>query len=839
MRSISSFTLALAIAAGCGDTPATAPDGGGEDAAPLPVTGVDLVRDARGVPHLYAASLEKAFFGLGYASAQDRMFQMVLRRATMRGRLAELFAAPAGSPGAGAFNARLVDSDRVVRTLGYARHAESIVGDLPGDIPALLAAYADGVNAYLASSAYVPSQAMTALEVPTPEPWTAADSLLAWDWIGYLFTSPRSALQRELDAYVCANGGPCMASPSCDLPIDEAAAVVPPHDEWPPGSGNTARVALDTPGLVDRPDVLIKASHGWVVSGERTTTGKPLLVGEPQLALEAPSTWYEAHLQTEGVDVRGVGLAGAPGMFVFWNQHVAQTLTAGGADNADLVQLAMAPTGDAYIVDGTSHAITTETETILVRHATPRTLTIRSTMFGPIVGTILDNAPPGQTFAARLVERANPQSHSIVAAIDGMRASSLATYQAAIAHWVTPGVNSLYAGVDAGALSSDPGHIAYHALLRIPDRARIQRAGVDVTGRYPIDGSLAANVWSTLLPREWSPYVVDPPAGYLFSGNHLAVGSWFDAYAYSGLAGSGDTYRSLRARKRLAELLPLGGPPVDPAVIDAMHVDDQSDVARLYSSMLDYLAARGIGEDPGDLDAEPATREERVARVRMALASLHADGGHLRTTDTRARVAAAATSQLAQLSRWQVSPSIGCRWGGAQGGVSWMLKDFETSPSTVMTSDVVDLVQRTADQAWTSLRPELPGPDPRAWSTPTEPALRTIGYQINFTCLLPSAGNSCSLTDVHTTQLALSADFSDTLNSAGGSSYPMTVDLANPEAARALLPPGVSEEPTSPFFHDGLDEIVAKAAGDAAALPAAPRVRSVVDATAVGTEHFE
>ena len=829
----------LGFAVSCGDSQSKLDGGGGEgDANTVPASGVDLVRDARGVPHLYAASMEKAFFGLGYASAQDRMFQMVLRRATMRGRLAELFAVPAGDPDANAFNTRLLDSDRTVRTLGYARHADAIVASLPSDIPALLTAYADGVNAYLASSAYRPSQAMVELAVPTPEPWTAADSLLAWDWIGYLFTSPDAALQRELDAYLCANGGPCVPAPPCDLPIDEGAAVVPPQTEWPPGSGNMARHVGPAPGLVDRPDVLIKASHGWVVSGQRTTTGKPVLVGEPQLALEAPSTWYEAHLQADDVDVRGVGLAGAPGMFVFWNQHLAQTLTAGGADNADLVELAMAPGSDTYIVDGVSHSVTTITETIYVRHANPRTLTVRSTMYGPIVNAILDNAPTDRSFAARLVERADASSHSIVAGIDAMRASSLATYQAAISHWVTPGVNSLFAGVDAAAPPEDVGHIAYHALLRIPDRVRLQRANVDVTGRYPIDGSHAANVWSALLPREWSPHVVDPSEGYLLSGNHLVAGAWLDDYVYSGLAGGGDTYRSLRARKRLAELLPPGA-TVAPEAVHAMHVDDQSDAARVYSNLLDYLAGRGVGDDPGDVSAEPATREERVARVRMAMASWLADGGHLRTTDTRARVAAVAVAQLAQLSRWQASPAIGCRWGGGQGGASWMLKDFEASPSTTVTADVVELAQATADRVWDTLRPVLPGPDPAAWITPTAPASRTIGYQVNFTCLAPGQGTSCSLVAAHTAQLALSADFTDSLNSAGGSSYPMTADFADPEAARALLPPGASEDPASPFFHDGLDEIAAKAAGDASAIPPAPRARAVVEATAVSTEHFE
>jgi penicillin amidase len=832
----------LLVGAACGGDPD--PSGAADAAGDLvdaagPATGVDLVRDARGVPHLYAASMQRAMFGLGFASAHDRLFQMVLRRATMRGRLAELFAVPGGTPAADAFNARLIDSDRAVRTLGYASHAEAVAPALPGDVPALLAAYADGVNAYLADPGAVVAPALQALGLgdAPPEPWTPADSLLAWDWVGYHFTSARGALQAELDAYVCASGGACAPTPPCELPIDEDAAVVPPHAEWPPGSGQMVKVA--PPGAVVRPDVVIKASHGWVVAGTRTTTGKPVLVGEPQLTLEAPSTWYEAHLSADGVDVRGVGLAGAPGMLVFWNQHLAQTVTAGGADNADLVRLRLSPDGTSYLVDDVARAITSHDESILVRHGEVVPLTVRRTEFGPIVDGILTGGPVGVSFAARLVEQADPSSHSIVAGLEATRATSLATYQAALAHWVSPGVNALYAGVDAGADPADPGHVAYHALLRIPDRVRISRGGRDLTGRFPIDGSTAAAVWTTLLPAAWSPHLVDPPAGYLFSGNHLPVGSWFDGVVYSGLAGNGDTYRSLRVRQRLAELLPPGGAAVTPAAIHAMHVDDQQDAARLLHDLLVYLAGRGVGADPGDVTAEPVDRGQRAARLRLGLTAWLAAGGHLRTRDVRAQVAATMITTLAQLARWQASPVVACRYGGGQGGAAWMLKDFALDPAATTTAAVADLVLRTADAAWTALRPGLPGADPASWDAPVVVADRLIRYQVNFTCLRPGQGGSCSLDPTHETRVGLDAAFVDSLNSAHGSSYPLTVDLADPEATRALLPPGVSEDPASPFFHDGLAAIVAKAAGDADAIPAAPRARATVEASATSSQHLE
>ena len=124
-------------------------------------------------------------YGLGYATAQDRLFQMNLRRLVMRGRLAENFAVDVATDTTGdgtAFNTRLLDSDRWMRTIGYARHAEAIADHLPGDASQLLAAYADGVNAFVARGDFALPPAFV-LTQTTFEPWTPADSILVWDWV--------------------------------------------------------------------------------------------------------------------------------------------------------------------------------------------------------------------------------------------------------------------------------------------------------------------------------------------------------------------------------------------------------------------------------------------------------------------------------------------------------------------------------------------------------------------------------------------------------------------------------------------------------------------------------
>jgi hypothetical protein len=309
---------------------------------------------------------------------------------------------------------------------------------------------------------------------------------------------------------------------------------------------------------------------------------------------------------------------------------------------------------------------------------------------------------------------------------------------------------------------------------------------------------------------------------------------------YSGLAGNGDTYRSLRVRQRLAELLPPGGAAVTPAAIHAMHVDDQQDAARLLHDLLVYLAGRGVGADPGDVTAEPVDRGQRAARLRLGLTAWLAAGGHLRTRDVRAQVAATMITTLAQLARWQASPVVACRYGGGQGRRGVDAQGLRARPGG---DD-----DRGGWRTWCCAPPTRRGPRcVPAYPGPTRPAgtrrswwpIASSATRSTSPACARGQGGSCSLDPTHETRVGLDAAFVDSLNSAHGSSYPLTVDLADPEATRALLPPGVSEDPASPFFHDGLAAIVAKAAGDADAIPAAPRARATVEASATSSQHLE
>ncbi len=809
-RRLVTVALLAALAAGCAMSPADAETHSGTDGLRGEnAQAVRVLRDDRGVPHIVARDLESAMFALGFVHAEDRLFQMHYRRSLLQGRLAERFAPISSTPGAISRREALIGSDRFYRALGIDRDAEQTVRAMPADRRALLEAYAAGVNAQLAERPAL-GTLFDELQIRDVARWTAADVLLGWDAIGETFGSTRAAVQAELATFAdCADADGCTPLSCGQTVIDEAAAIVPEPDDgvWPPGFGNTGS---DRGIAAIREPVDIKASQAFVVAGEHLATGLPYVFGEPQLVLQAPSHWYEVHMSvpSEGIDVRGVGFAGAPGLVSFFSRHVSQVVTAGGMDLADTYALELTEDGTSYLVDGVPYALEMRDETIAVRGGDPLTIPVRRTRFGPIVGATSDGRP----VAVRRADSLRPGDHSVIAGIELMRADSLESYRDALRHWVRPSVNALYGGVDA---ESGETHIAYHLLGVIADRPALRVGDADLRGRHPYDGSASASAWRGQLPLEWNPHVIDPPSGYLFSGNHLPVGAWYERHVYAGVRGNGDTLRSAELRQRLARLIEAPG-PVDPADLHALHVDATSLTAVGLTRALRQL--RDQAWMPADDDTvAPTTRAARASRVLNALERWLSEGGGV--VDSRIqfdRVARAVVGQSITPARLD---HFACRWAAAEAGVSHFLRAYAADP-TVLGRDEADIVLRAAEGAYLALAGTV-GTTLEQWAAaPAEPF--TIQTQVNFTCLTEAAGGSCSLAPDFDLEADIPQDFIHTIGSTAASSWPLSVDFADVDGARALLAPGVSEEPRSPRYDDQVGPIEAKGHGDARAIPVSP-----------------
>jgi penicillin amidase len=783
------------------------PDGGSRDET------VRIYRDARGVPFIEASDFESALYGLGYVQAEDRLFQMHRARVEMRGQLAEVFGSGAGDAASRARDSELLALDRRRRIMGFAASAERTVAGLPDETRRLLQAYADGVNAQVATRGDTLGTAFSSVGIRSISPWTAADCLLVWDVFGDSFGNPLGAIESEIAQLARCEAGSCAAA-GCPAVVDEETAVVPPPADgtWPPSSMG---VPPSMAGLLydPRPEVPRKASHGFVVAAELVVGGRALMFAEPQLPLIAPSFWHEFVLRVaaEGLELRGMGFPGAPGVVVFWNQHVAQSATAGRADIADLFEIQERPGG--YLVDGAVEPFTERVERLVDASGVAETLVVRETRYGPVVDPLLPGAPAGRHFAMRHAEMTDETTHTVVAALELMRADGLASYRDALRHWTAPSLNLLYAGHDR---ADDASHIAFHAATRIPRRAPIVRDGLDLTGRLPYNGSRSSFDWSGFWPLEQNPHVIDPPSGYLFSGNHLPVGLWYDATTYGGFGGSGDTFRSMELRFRLPELLEDGPASVD--ALHALHVHSGSIVAERIRDALRVLRVRGT--IPRDEARPPTTPAARASRLLTALERWTSEGAELRHGLDSGWMASELVRLSAALARpsSDVSRAFICRWGGGEPGVSFFLRRFGESEATLggVEADFLILV---ADVTWRAVETEL-GAEVSRWGERDVPPTPIL-YQAYGPCWNPAvSGESCSLDPRVDLEARLDRAVINTINSAASSSYPATVEVGR--RAYALLPPGVSEDPRSPWFASGIDRIEDKADGLIASIPEAP-----------------
>jgi hypothetical protein len=806
----------------------SAGSGGGAGTSSLPPAGTaETVRDEHGVAHIFAGDTKSAFYALGIATAEDRLFQMFQHRSYMRGTHAEHFsrAITASSSAADAtFNAKLLAHDRKLRILGFAAHADATWAKLPKDVPELLQAFADGVNEHLSRIGASLPEGFVSAGVDAMAPWSPADSLLVWQRIGMLSGAPDYA--GEIARLIDCNDGACTL-PACDRPLDEASAnVLPPSDgTWPPKSSQSSSPGGGAPLFQNEAwDVPLRFSHGFVVSGDKTSTGKPFLFADPKFNVTAPNPWYPFRLVTPEMDVRAATFAGAPGAVLMSSANVSQTVTGGGGDTADVFRIVPGAQPGTYSLDGVDKPYTLRQETIAVRHGSPVTLQVEHTVFGPIIDPLVPNAPAGERYALSYIEHISDSDHSLVAGIELLRAKTLAEYRDALRHWNVPTGNAMYAGVDA---DSGQGHIAYHTLLGIADRKPVVVQGLDLRGLHPADGSKSANAWAGKLDLDWNPHVVDPPVGYIHNGNSLPVGAWHHALVYSGIAGVGDTYRNLTLRYRLAEVLASGS--ATPAELHALHYDASSEVARLYRDALKKAAE--LTSLPPAGPGAPATKKDKVAKVLQALEAWHAAGARLVQSNAWTPLATAVQGVLIVQGRSAGNPVISCRFHEGQGGVSYMLKTLEADP-TAFDSVVLDHLFTVAAKAWDQLQgstPNLP-PDVTLWQ-PSASTDYSSPYQQNFDCIVPGAGATCGLDSSLDVGVPIDLAYTETIADVKAMSYPVSFDFANPDATRAATFPGVNERPSSPFF-DNLVPVWEQVGKGEDSLPLAPYSRALLEAKA-------
>lgn len=464
---------------------------------------VTVYRDRFGMPHIVADNDHDAYVAAGYLHAQDRLWQMELIRRAGEGRLAEILGEKA------------LPVDRLFRTLGLEPLAKKIVDNLEPMTLESLEAYALGVNAYIAAHASGLPVEFDMLNIE-PDPWLPQHSvllskLMAWElnysrWIDITY------------GYIVDRVGE-----------KEAKELYP---DWAPGAPVIVPRELHGKGIAALGSALLAAdeafheltglggfgsgSNAWVVSGKKTTTGKPILANDPHLTLTSPARWYEMHLQTPTLDVSGASLPGIPFIVIGRNRSVAWGVTNAMLDDEDFyvedVDSIEHPT--TYRLNGAWLPMQQTVDTIFVKDQVPVLYTSYRTHRGPIVNRIEPTAALSATLLSMRWSGMEVTNETKAFYLIN-RASDWRQFRAALKYFAAPAQNFVYADTS--------GNIGYCMAGRIPRRSVKRLAS-------PFPGWTDKFDWQGYVPFEENPSAFNPSQGFIATANNRIVEPDFPYY---------------------------------------------------------------------------------------------------------------------------------------------------------------------------------------------------------------------------------------------------------------------------------------------------------------------
>lgn len=522
-----------------------------------------ILRDDAGIVTIRAANARDGAFALGFAHAQDRLFQMEFMRRLGAGRLSEVIG-PA-----------TLELDKRMRVLGlYARAAESFAGLAP-QAQAAIESYAAGVNAFLSTRRGALPLEFQLLR-HEPEPWVVADSLV---WGRLMALQLSSNWREELFRLRL----------SAQLPPARLQAL------WPALGGKANSAALDRRRVTDLAalpptfEAMPGASNSWVVGGSLTESGKPLLANDPHLGLILPNQWYLARIETpEGV-VAGATAPGVPFVVIGHNGRVAWSFTTTGGDTQDLFVEKLAPGDpDRYVTPGGASLFDSHVETIRVRDGDDVSLTVRQTAHGPVIsdiGMAAEAAGTGEVVAlAWTALRADDRTAEALYRMG--RAENAAAFREALRFFDSPQQNVVFADVE--------GAIGFVAAGRIPVRKALSGGG-----QMPAPGWSGDYDWSGYLPFEALPQSLDPPSSRIVTANDDITPPGYAEF----IAARWETpFRADRIEALLDGAPGRQAGPFTAAQMGTMQMDDLSLAARDLLPLL--LADLPPGSIPGGLAAE-------------------------------------------------------------------------------------------------------------------------------------------------------------------------------------------------------------------------------------------
>ena len=494
---------------------------------------VNLTRDEHGAVIINAKTDRDAFFAMGFAHAQDRLWQLELNRRIAGGRLSEVF------------GRQTVPQDALMRALGLYSAAEASWSRLSPEAQASLSAYAAGINAFLSQNPVLPPE-FIALGVK-PEPWRELDSL-AYSKVFAL--SQSNNMWKEISNLVAS-----------EYLTKEQMVALLGYSQTDLSSGDKnsnvakgeslARLLAFQKGLEN--DLKLGGpyvgSNAWVVSGKFMQDGRATLANDPHLRLQIPSPWYAAHLKGDKLNVSGMTLVGLPLVIFGQNGDIAWGGTNMEADVQDLYVEQLNPEDPTqYKHNGAWTKFETSSYTINIRadfpssfraKVEPAKIEVRKTVDGPVVSDVIGafDQPVSLRWTALDVDDASYESFLRV-----NYARDWSSFKDAFKPYVSPALNMLY--VDKA------NNIGSLGVGRIPIRGKGQ-------GRIPVSGATNDYAWTGYIPFESWPQRYNPEQGYIVSANDKLTD---DKYPYFISADFAPPNRARRIEQLLQDKISKGEP---------------------------------------------------------------------------------------------------------------------------------------------------------------------------------------------------------------------------------------------------------------------------------------
>ena len=712
---------------------------------------VSIRRDDWGIPHVFAENDEDLFFGFGYATAQDRLFQLDYLRRRALGQLSQVLG-PEG-----------LELDLVARTVGLHLIAEQEWISLPDETRRLVTAFSNGINALIQDSTEKLPIEFDLLGY-RPLPWRPVDSLaITGEFRWYLTGRFPVIVIPELARRVLGAGLLYDAFLQAEA---DAEAILPP-DSYP-----AAKAGMQPVGVSINDPAEGHGSNNWVVSGAKAIAGKPMVASDPHIAFGAVSCWHEVHLCGGSFNVAGIAYAGMPAVMFGKNERVAWGITNNICSLRDLYQERTdAAHPGCFLFDGQWEPAHERVEIIEVKGQESVHKAIRLSRNGPIVDEILP--PPAKTTGPVALKWLGASPCGWIPALLGMdRAKSGDDLRRATEPWLVPTFCVVYADV--------AGQIGYQCTGRIPIR------NVSERGYRP--GWDPAHQWAGLIPFEAMPHMVNPPRGWIGTANNRVAADDFP-FPLSGTWNNG--YRAVRIRQMLEAAPKL----------------QRDDFVRMHQDSLSLRAVECLPRLLAELE------QVTVARTASNSTRLKQAVEHLTAWDCRMepdRVAASIfnvffTLWCERVAAARFSGETATLAAGAIGGLAGALLEHDRAGWFSDDDACCEAIVHSFDEALDFLTKRL-GPDMLNWEWGRLHTLQQkhiLSGRGDLGQLLDRGGAPVRGDYVTVCNTGLAPDYS----APSGAGYRMIADLSDPHGGLWAIDAGSeSGHPGSPHYDDQLNE---------------------------------